>query len=275
MNNTDIPWFRDANGQIRRCGSLTLPEGFVSSYKTYEEEHPVYDDDQIEELITDPKRVAGRRMFGTEWVMDQKSHGSCNGYAGAAGLSKARYLRGIRDKLLLSGAYVYSKINGHQDRGSILEDGMAAIQEYGACPLSLVGWDAIYPERQPRTADAEAAKHRGLACWAIQTKQGFRTALALRTPVIVAVQAGSRFQQLSSGGIAGVNSGVGNHAVHCDDIRIINGVEVYDHQNSWGISYGQMGRSYLTWDHFVDTFRGEGHRGMHLFYAIGSTEESE
>lgn len=270
----DLPWFRDSNGQIRRCGSLTLPDGFVSAYRTFEEEHPVYEDDQIDELISDPKRVAGRRMFGPEWVMDQKSHGSCNGYAAAAALSKARWIRGVRDKLLLSGAYVYSKINGGQDRGSILEDGMEAIQKYGSCPLSLVGWDKIYPNQQPRNADAEAAKHKGLACWAIQTKQGFRTALAMRMPVIVAVHAGNNFQRLS-GGIAGVNNGIGNHAVHCDNILKSNGLEVYDHQGSWSTSYGQMGRSYLTWEHFVQTFRGEGHRGMHLFYAIGSTEESE
>lgn len=276
MNESkDLPWFRDANGQIRRCGSLTLPEGFVSAYRTFEDEHPVYEDDEIRELISDPKRVAGRKMFGPEWVMDQKQHGSCNGYAAAAALSKARWIRGIRDRLLLSGAYVYSKINGHQDRGSVLEDGMEAIQKYGACPLSLVGSEGIYPEQQPRNADTEAAKHKGLACWAVQTKQGFRTALAMRMPVIVAVQAGTNFQRLGGGGIAGVSNGMGNHAVHCDDILMVNGVEVYDHQNSWNTSYGQSGRSYLTWDHFDATFKGEGHRGMHLFYAIGSTEEAE
>ena len=263
----EIEEILDADGFPRRLGSLPVPDGFVSAFRTYESEHPVLDDSDIKKLIQSPVRVPRRAIFGDRWIMDQRNHGSCNGFAGAGGLSKARYLRGIQDGLLLSGAFLYSLINGGRDQGSALEDGLTAVRKYGIAPADLVPWDQIYPREQPANARAEALKHKGLSCWAVQTKQGFRSALALGFPVIVAVHAGSNFSRINQSGIAGVDNGIGNHAVHCDDITIVGGKEVYDHAGSWGLRYGQKGRAYLTWDSFAQTF------GKHQFYAIGSTLE--
>jgi hypothetical protein len=103
----------------------------------------------------------------------------------------------------------------------------------------------------------------------VQTKQGFRTALAAGFPVIVAVHAGRNFQRVNAQGIASADSGGGNHAIHCDDIRIVGGQEVYDSCNSWDVTYGSEGRAFLTWDSFAQTF------GRHTFYAVASTEEQE
>lgn len=263
----DIDQIIDRSGHVRRLGSLAPPEGFVSSFRTFEAEMPLYDDDEIRTIITDPGRVPLRRVFPSYWITDQKSHGSCNGFAGAAALSKARWLRGIRDKMILSGAFLYSLINGGRDNGSMLEDGLREVQKTGICPASLVGWDAIYPKQQPANARSEAAKHKGMKCYAVQTKQGFRSALAAGFPVIVAVQAGGNFQRLNAQGIAGVDSGGGNHAIHSYDIEIIGGKEYYLTDNSWGTSYGQSGRCLLAWESFAQTF------GRHTFYAIASTEE--
>lgn len=265
----EIEQIIDETGETRRLGSLAPPEGFVSAFNTFEQEHPVWDDSDIKRVITNSDRTPSRVVFGKEWIQNQKSHGSCNGYAGAGALAKARFLRGIQDKLKLSGAFIYSLINGGQDNGSALERGMAVLGTHGAPPESMVPWNQIYPNQQSPNAKAEALKHRGLKCYAVQTKQGFRTALAARFPVIVAVQAGRGFQQLNSMGIAGVDNGRGNHATHCDDIRIINGTEVYDNSNSWDLDYGDEGRGYLTWDSFAQTF------GVHTFYAVASTQESE
>lgn len=266
----EIEEIRDLNGDLRRLGSLMPPKGFVTSFKVWgDSEHPVLDDSQIRRLITDPDRVRRRLLFDLYWILNQRDKGSCNGFAGAAALSKARYLRGWRDKTLLSGAFLYSLINGGRDQGSMLEDGLREVQKTGLPPQDLVPWDQIYPNQQPRNAREEAAKHKGLCAYAVETKQGFRSALALGFPVIVAVHAGRNFMRLNNSGIAGVDNGSGNHAVHCDDICLVNGTEVYDHANSWGPSYGTYGRSYLTWDHFAQTF------GNHVFYAISSTEEKE
>ena len=259
----------DETGTERRCGSLLPPQGFVSAFAPYESEKPLYSDTQIREIITANSRVPRRQIFGASWVLDQKSHGSCNGFAGAGALQQARRLRGINDNLLLSGAWLYSLINGNRDQGSMLEDGLDAVQIHGIAPASLVPWDMIYQRQMPANAAAEAEKHKGIVCYAVQTKQGFRSALAAGFPVIVAVHAGSNFQRLDSNGVAGVDRGNGNHAVFCQDIALIGNRECYDMQNSWNLSYGDQGRAWLTWASFEQTFTS------HTFYAIGSTEERD
>lgn len=257
----------DETGKERRCGSLLPPRGFVSSFQTFESEKPVWDDSDILKAIR-ARQKPRRQTFAPKWVQDQKSHGSCNGYAGAGAYAKARYLRGYTDGELFSGAFLYSLINGGRDQGSALESGMKAIQKTGICKASTVSWDMIYPNKQPANAKTEAAQHKGLQCYAVQTRQGFRTAVAAGFPVIVAVHAGRNFQRLSNG-IAGVDNGPGNHAVHVDDISLIGGKECYDMQNSWNLSYGENGRAWLTWDSFEQTF------GRHVFFAVASTEEGD
>lgn len=265
----EIEIIRDTNGEVRRLGSLENPEGFVCAYATIETAIGVWDDAEIRRVITSPNRVPRRAVFGPSWVQNQRSPGSCNGYALGGGLSKARWVRGIQDKLLLSGAFPYSLMNGGRDNGSMLGDGLQIVETFGSCPESLVPWDQIYPHLQPANAKSEAAKHKGLVCYAAETLQGLRTGLAKGMIAIVAVHAGSNFQKLNSQGIAMVDSGRGNHAVHIDDLCMIAGTEVFDMQNSWGTQYGKNGRAYLTADSFAQTF------GTHTFYLIGSTEEIE
>jgi hypothetical protein len=259
----------DDNGEVRRLGSLAPPEGFVSSFQVWEQEKPVWDDKDIRRVITDSSRTPRRILFDfKKWMQNQFSKGSCNGYAAAGALSKARFLRGINDYLLLSGAFIYSLINGGRDNGSALEDGLRVIQTHGAPPESLVPWDKIYPNLQPATAKAEALKHLGLDCYAAQTMQGFRTGIAAGYTGICAVHAGRNYQRLNQNGVAGVDSGRGNHATHIDDLVYKNGTELFDQPNSWGANYGENGRAYLHRDSFAQTF------GTHTFYLIGSTEES-
>lgn len=259
----------DENGEERRCGSLANPENFVCAFPTYESTFEMWDDQQIKRVITDPNRVPRRVTFGSKWIQNQKSHGSCNGYALGGGLSKSRWLRGIQDGLILSGAFPYSRMNGGRDNGSALSDGLKVIEQYGSCPESLVPWNMIYKNQQPGNAEAEAAKHKGLVCYAAGTMQGLRTGLAKGFVAIIAVHAGGNFQRLDSRGIAGVDSGGGNHAVHVDDLCIVSGKEVFDMANSWSPSYGTEGRAYLTKDSLGQPWNN------HTAYLIGSTEESD
>lgn len=259
----------DQTGEERRLGSHMNPEGFVCAFPTFESTFEMWDDEQIKRVITDQNRVPARKVFGPEWIQNQKSHGSCNGFATAGALSRARRLRGIQDKLILSGAFVYSLINGGRDNGSALQDGLKVVQTHGAPPESLVPWNMIYPNQQPASAKAEALKHKGLVCYPAQTKQGFRTGIAKGFVGIVAVHAGGRYQKLDSRGIAGQDSGSGNHAVVVQESSIIAGVEVYDQPGSWGTGYGDQGSAYLTWDHFSQTFNN------HTFWLLASTEEAD
>lgn len=270
----EIEIIHDATGEERRLGSWVNPDDFVCAFPTFESyleglgESP-WDDQQIKRVITDPDRVPRRKVFGPSWIQNQRSKGSCNGYALGGGLSKSRYLRGIQDKLLLSGAFPYSLMNSGSDNGSALSAGLKVVEQYGSCPESLVPWDQIYPRLQPASAKAEAAKHKGLICYAAGTIQGLKTGLAKGFVAIVAVHAGGNFQRLNSQGIAMVDSGRGNHAVAIDDLCIVGGTMVFDMPNSWGTGYGQAGRAYLTEDSLEQPWSN------HTAYLIASTEEAE
>lgn len=265
----EIPEIIDNSGQLRRCGSLVLPAGFVSAFPTFESKYEVWDDEKIKRVITADGRVPRRVTFSDYWIQDQKSHGSCNGFAGAGVYAKARFLRGIRDRLRFSGAMLYGQMNRGRDNGSMLEDGLKHLQADGICEEKFAGWDAIYPARWAPGAKENAALHKGLACYAAETLQGVRTGLAKGFPCVIAVQAGGNFQRLNAKGVAGVDSGSGNHAIHADDLCMVGGTEVFDAVNSWGLGYGTNGRAYLTADSFAGTFRS------HAFYLIGSTAEGD
>ena len=263
--------YTDISGVQRRFGLLPPPTGFVSSMPVFEDAFPEWDDAQIREAINDPNRRLGRKLFGERWIHNQGSVGSCNGWAAACSYARARYLRGFTDGMQFSGSWCYSWMNGGRDNGSALEDGLVVSARHGFAELSLCPPDQIWPHLQRRREEclASAANHKAFLPRRVGTKRGFRTALAMGFPVIVAMQFGQQSERLNSDGIAGVVRGQGNHAVLCDDILMISGREVYDFANSHGLGYGDRGRAYLVWGHFEDTF------GVHSFYAIPTTHEGD
>lgn len=265
---TDLTPYLDINGNERRLGLLLPPTGFVSAMPVFEDNHAEWSDAEIRDVITDPNRKLGRKLFGDDWVHNQGQWGSCNGWAGAGCYARARYLRGYTDEMQFSGAWLYSLINGGMDRGSALEDGLAVGLTNGFAELSLVPPNEIYPhlQRQREAARASAAAHKSFRAYAVKTQRGLRTALAAGFPCVVAVMAGRNFERLTNG-VSGVDAGQGNHAVLCDDLVLIDGRELFDMCNSWGLGFGDRGRSFLTWASFAQTF------GTHTFYAIASTEE--
>jgi hypothetical protein len=266
----DLQPFFDAQGNERRCGSLETPDGFVSAFADYSSSVVPYDDSDIRKLLTDSNRVPARVTFGPRWILDQKSHGSCNGHLCAGLLQRMRWLRGIQDGMLLSGAFPYSLMNDGRDQGSILERGMKVICEKGCPPADLVTWDMIYPRLQPRNAIAEAAKHKGFNPLRTTDLQQVRTALAQQIPVGIAVHAGSKYSRVDSKGrVVGVDSGRGNHAVIADDLVLIDGEEYLDSPGSWGLSLGVQGRVLLPLDSIRQTMQ------YHVFYVLMSTVEEE
>ena len=171
----------------------------------------------------------------------------------------------------LSGAYLYSLINGGSDNGSMLDAGMAAIQSRGIATEETVPWDRIYPSLYDRAkADAEASKNKGFECYAVRSRQALFSALAVGFDCVVAVHADNGFMALDSDGVAGGGNGPGNHAVLCDGLywSARRGRPVGDGVNSWGLSYGDRGRMGLDWNaHFAPTTQ------YHVFYAIRSTTD--
>lgn len=254
----------DPTGELRRLGCLLPPAGFVCTFPVFEDAVPLLSDTQIEDIAKSGS-ADGRAKFDASWIQDQKSHGSCNGFAAAMALSRARVRRGL-DKVILSGAYLYSLMNRGRDQGSTLDDGMKLLQERGCATAATVGWDAIYPSRYDRAkADAEAARFKGFECYQARTRQGLFSGLALGFDAVVAVHAGNRFMRVDAEGVAGVDGGPGNHAVLADGIYWTARGVTATGANSWNTTYGANGRMGLTWDHFAQTTQ------YHPFFLIRST----
>ncbi len=258
--------FIDLHGEERRCGLLMPPEGLVSSFPDVESdpEMHVLDDADIRKIASAFDDDEG---LGTWRILDQKSHGSCAGFGCAGATMTLRHRMGIRDRLRLSGAWLYSWANSNRDAGAPLEWILRAAVNHGIPPESVVPWNVIYQRNMPANAKAEAEKRKPLKWRRVTTRQQFRSCLAQKFPVVVALHAGSRFQRQDADGVAGVDNGGGNHCVYCDDIRMVRGSEVYRVVNSWNLRFGTNGTTWVRWESFEQCF------GRHQFYACTALEE--
>ena len=254
------------DGEPKGCGLQMPPVACATSLPVWEDKLPVWNEAEILSVVKSGT-VDGRKYFGADWIKDQRNHGSCNGFAGAAALSRSRVRRGL-SRVDLSGAYLYSLINGGRDQGSMLDDGMEAIQKTGIAPESLVAWDQIYPRQYDKAkADAEAGKYKAFEAYAVKTLPGLWTALAAGWDCVVAVHAGNNFMRVGVDGVVGVDNGPGNHAVAADGVFYSDrlGQLVACGVNSWGVRYGVEGRMGMVEAHFRQTMQ------WHSFYAVRST----
>ncbi len=220
---------------------------------------------QIEKLTSDLNYKMGRKRFGSEWIANQGRRGSCNGFAGAKALQRARVLRG-ESLVKLSGEGLYALCNGGRDQGSMLDDGMEAMVKTGVPLEELVAHEEYLKNRISKEAWDSASRFRALEPYRIDNEDQLATGLANGFVGVVAVHAGNAFMKLDTNGVAGGNSGPGNHAVGVDAVRVRNGKYEFDFFNSWGLSYCDQGRAWLTWErHFTQTIK------YHAFYLIRST----
>jgi hypothetical protein len=249
---------------------LQLPSVRTSTFKAYSDAGPMLSPEQIKDIISDPKRKAGRKRFGVDWIGNQGNMGACNGFAGAYALARARVLRGL-PRVMLSGFGLYAQISGGRDNGSGLEEGMSAICENGVPPEALVQKPTYLWSQIPQVAKDTMRHYKAWECYRAETEIELASGLASGFVGVVAVHANNVWSTLDSNGIAGTsNTGVGNHAVGVDDVTIIGNEFAFDMFNSWAPRWGNEGRCFLTWKkHFVTTIK------YHFFYLIRSSTDGE
>jgi hypothetical protein len=258
------------DGDPKGCGLLMPAIPCSTTFPVWEDRLPLWSESEIVDIARSGL-MDGKKLFPTDWIQDQRDKGSCNGFAGASALSRARVRRGL-SRVDLSGAYLYSLINWGRDTGSLLNDGMAAMQTRGIATAETVKWDQIYPRLYDQSkADAEAALYRAFECYAVKTIQGLWTALAAGWDCVVAVHAGNAFMRVGTDDVVGVDAGPGYHAVMADGLYYSSrlGQLVACGVNSWGTRYGVGGRMGLTESHFRQTLQ------HHAFYAVRSTTDGD
>ncbi len=195
---------------------------------------------------------------------------NCNAYAIAAALEKARELRGL-PRVVLGPEFLYAQINGGRDSGSQLKDGWKAAENIGIPPVEFVKYESYLKREQSPEATANAGRFKILKgeAYGVHSDEELATALALGWVCVVACHVTNAWMNLDSNGVVEATDGPGNHAIHCDDIRINSrGEYEYDHAGSWGTRYGQDGRGWTTWKRHYRT-----PSKYHQFYAVRSTTD--
>lgn len=241
-----LPAYEDAQGVVRFLAKLK-PDPVVRGKMAH-----------ISSLISLVPRsqwkTQGRRaVMGATFITNQKTHGSCVGYSAAQAMSRSRVIRGL-PYARLSGAYIYSWINGGRDNGAMITDALAVLRDHGTCLESTVPWDVIY-RSGTKVGDEEAKRFKSIGDYAITSNdQGSAfdwIASAIMCGLIpqFAVEVGNNFERMDANGVLGFDSGYGNHSVHADDLIEINGKWYLDEPNTWGTGFGQEGRGLLSEKH--------------------------
>ncbi len=262
----DQIFFMDGGVPVR-TGNLLSEDPSIDGLKGFADHIGVLPKDEIAKIINNPKRKSGRTRFGTDWIKNQGRRGSCNPYACTAILEKTRFNRG-QELVKLGPEWMYAQINGGRDGGSQLKDGITAMERVGVPRVELVPYESYLISQQKPEAKADALRFRVLPgeYYGVSTEEEFATALAMDFCVLFAVHVTNAWMKLDANGIVYPTDGMGNHAIHADDVRIFNGEYQFDHAGSWGTRYGQDGRGWVSWKrHLKTTVR------YHQFVAVRST----
>jgi hypothetical protein len=246
---------------------LQVPQVRPMTIPVFADKVPVLSKDNIAKILGDTGRVMGRDRFDPQgWIKNQGQRGSCNAYAGCAALERARDLSG-KKRVVLGPEYLYAQINGGRDQGSMLEDGRKELTTGGCPPKEYVKYESYLEREQSPEATANAGRFRIAESWAVQTEEELATALALGYIGVVAVHVTNAWMKLDGDGVAGGSRGPGNHAICVHNVRIKNGVYQFDSPGSWGLTYGDKGHCWTTWErHYSSTVN------YHQFYVIRAVE---
>lgn len=172
--------------------------------------------------------------FGPEFVNDQHNCSGCVGWSAAGAEMKMRAMRGMPFEDL-SGAFIYSNINGGQDAGAMITHSMTALERFGVCSRSLFDYPKLYSWQVPQAAKDDAATRKAVVKFPINTIEGLYTSVKLRLPPQYGVFVGRNFNSIDSDGVVGADGGGwANHSVHGCRFRKINGTWCVSVDNSWG-----------------------------------------
>lgn len=251
---------------VQQCLGCIPKAPTIKVGASFEDQFEVWDDATIRDVVK-AKESAYKFLKSTGfWDVftkkaNQQNTNACNGWLDANAMTLARYLGGITDGVVFSGAYNYSLINGGVDQGSNLSDGYQTSTENGYVPVELCPWNMIY-RRQTQQFDAIAAKNKAVDPFPARTLQGFKTGLAKGFMGGCAIQVGSNTERLDANGTAGVTRGPGNHAVCAFDIQLVNDAFQFPTYLDWGPQHGRDGWIGLTEAHFAQTFAN------HMFWLM-------
>ena len=253
--DTGLPIYVDDSGEERKLGCLptAADEESLLQASSIPNINPA-------EWITTTHEWAKKviESFLSLYLLNQRSHGSCVGFSAAGSLMWDIAKSGFPLAGRLSGAYVYSWINGNRDAGASIVSALDALKRHGTCLESTVGWNTIYRSQIPASADKEAQRFMLETGSTLQGFDSFVTAGQLGKPVQFGVMVGRNFGSFDDEGCCGYGGPGSNHSVFAAPflVKKKNGGYKIPLVNSWG-SWGPFGTGWC----YVDSRHIEGGGG--------------
>ncbi len=231
-----IDEFRDSTQTVRKLGRLEPSDSQKkmraarTNIQTYRQANG------LPPLIPQAEwvEVDNRESFDGKILLNQESCSGCVGWS-AAGAEMCNRFAAYGTLEVLSGAYIYAKINGGQDNGAVITDAMAALLRYGVCLKSEFDLPHIYAQQITPAIDAAALKRSGTFDMTVGSFLEVCTAIQMGFRVQAPIQVGNPFERFDQNGAVGFSNGNGNHSIFYHSlIQIRPGVWMLIGKNSWG-----------------------------------------
>lgn len=253
---------QQGGGEARKLGCLPVEEPPMLC-AALRDSIALLSESEVRAILDSKDRQTARERYGSDWILSQNGIGACNYYAMAGALERIMYDRsGVRTPLWAAAAYA-REVKG-RDRGSALSASFRDVQEKGVPPMSARGGTkehVVSPSSVPAAAYEEGERFKGFEAYWVKTEEEAVTALALGFKMVIALTAGGSYGRLDKYGVSGGGGGAGNHALCLDDVvydREMGGFKL-DQPNSWGKSWADGGRCFLTWSkHIAGPLRNHG-----------------
>lgn len=238
----------------------------------------VLDLDTIADIHADTKDgiITAEEAFDgkIDWF-NQGNKSSCNAYMIAWILSMLIF-RNFGVLIRFSPEWVYSKINGGRDQGSMLDDGMEFMKHKGM-PEYVAEFFQLYREDQfgmegNRWAGQSASQHTFAEAYYAPCDTFENLILSLASCLVTGGCTGNALhvgnQYMRSGDIAGYDDGLGNHAVPSTRIGLLTprpqSIEDIRFRvpGTWGRSFAKNGYTWVEPRHFYKPGT------VHRFYCV-------
>lgn len=200
-------------------------------------------------------------------VLDQGQVGDCTANAGIESLRAARVAVGA-SPIDFSRYYLYARTRKNiaggsldEDSGATVTDMVLSMMHFGVCPEgnwpASKGWQAD-PDSE---ADTEAAFHKAIKCYALNTVEWVKACLSFGRPVVFGVMLPASFENIGPDGrmplpVTG-EAFLGGHCMIAIGYRKrVDGLVDFLVQNSWSTDWGMDGRCWMPQEYF-ETFLAE------------------